>query len=101
MNVLLLFLVPLICGLLSFFVRQDNLVRILALLGSILTLIIALFSIKIFKGNADAGSLQFTASWMGSLGSSFSLKLDGLALVLCLLTAVAYPLILLSTWWTD
>jgi NADH-quinone oxidoreductase subunit M len=35
---------------------------------------------------------------MGSLGSSFSMKLDGLSKTLCLLTAIAYPIILIATW---
>jgi NADH-quinone oxidoreductase subunit M len=45
-----------------------------------------------------AASRSFHASWMGSLGSSFSLELDGLSGILTLLTAVSYPLILVATW---
>src|SRR3954466_11776460 len=101
MNVLLLFLIPLLTGLLSFLIRKDNLVRILCLLSSLGTLVIAILSVRTFNTHPDAAGLQFTTQWMGSLGSSFSIRLDGLSLILCLLTAVAYPLILLSTWWTD
>jgi NADH-quinone oxidoreductase subunit M len=101
MNVLLLFLIPLLTGLLSFLVRKDNIVRILCLLSSLFTLVIAIVSVRTFNAHPDASSLQFATQWMGSLGSSFSIRLDGLSLILCLLTAVAYPLILLSTWWTD
>jgi NADH-quinone oxidoreductase subunit M len=62
---------------------------------SFITLIAAI------AGNAmsqSAAQLSFTAPWLGSLGSSFSLKADGLAQILCLLTAVAYPIIFISTW---
>ena len=38
---------------------------------------------------------------MGNLGSSFSLKLDGLSQILTLLTAIAYPVILIATWKTN
>src|SRR5947209_4324667 len=37
---------------------------------------------------------------MGSLGSSFALKMDGLGKVLYMLTTLTYPIILLSTWKT-
>jgi NADH-quinone oxidoreductase subunit M len=35
---------------------------------------------------------------MGALNSSFSVKLDGLGQVLCLLNAVAFPVIFIATW---
>jgi NADH-quinone oxidoreductase subunit M len=95
MIVLLLFLVPLLGGLLSFFIQNDKSVRSWALLVSIATLAIAIAGNTVVK-SADA--LQFSASWMGSLGSSFSLELDGLSQMLCLLTAIAYPVILVATW---
>src|SRR6476661_8901218 len=95
MIVLLLFLVPLIGGFLSFFLKNDKTVRTWALLTSVITLLISI------AGNTFAhspGQLHFSSSWLGSLGSSFSLQLDGLSQILCLLTAVSYPLILVSTW---
>jgi NADH-quinone oxidoreductase subunit M len=95
MIVLLLFLVPLIGGLLSFFIRNDKGVRSWALLVSIITLGLSIAGNTIIKSNE---SLQFNAGWMGSLGSSFSLGLDGLSQLLCLLTAIAYPIILVATW---
>ncbi|RYY83291.1 MAG: NADH-quinone oxidoreductase subunit M, partial [Chitinophagaceae bacterium] len=44
--------------------------------------------------------IQYSAPWLGSLGSSFSLALDGLSGILTLLTGIAYPIILLATWKT-
>jgi NADH-quinone oxidoreductase subunit M len=38
---------------------------------------------------------------MGSLGSSFSVKLDGMGQVLCLLTAISFPIIFTATWRTQ
>src|SRR5215217_796668 len=97
MVVLLLFLTPLIGGLLSFFLKNDRTVRGWALLVSLATLF---FSIA---GNTfmDAeNQLNYSTAWMGNLGSSFSIKLDGLSQTLCLLTAIAYPIILIATWKT-
>ena len=98
MIVLLLFLIPLISGFLAFFMKNDRTVRNWALISSLLTLVITLAGAWWIK---TPGQLSFHADWMGSLGSSFSLKLDGMSQMLCLLTAVAYPLILISTWKSD
>jgi NADH-quinone oxidoreductase subunit M len=97
MIVLLLFLIPLIGGLLSFFIKNDKAVRGWSLLISLVVLFLSIAS-NTFSKSAD--QLNFSAPWMGSLGSSFSLKLDGLSQILTLLTAVAYPIILIATWKT-
>lgn len=98
MIVLLLFLIPLVSGLLAFFIRNDRPVRTWALVSSILTLALSVVAACV---KTNPHWLQFSAGWMGTLGSSFSLKLDGLSGILCLLTAVAYPMILLATWKSD
>jgi NADH-quinone oxidoreductase subunit M len=95
MIVLLLILIPLLSGLVSFFLRSGNTARGWALLSSLATLAVAIAGLTFAK---TPGHLNFSGSWMGSLGSSFSVQLDGMAQLLCLLTAVAYPLILLATW---
>ncbi|MFL5786864.1 MAG: NADH-quinone oxidoreductase subunit M, partial [Flavisolibacter sp.] len=93
MVVLLLILVPLIGGLLSFFLRNDRVVKSWALLISLITLFLAIAGSTFIKATS---ALEFTGSWMGSLGSSFSLKFDGLARILCLLTAISYPIIFIT-----
>jgi NADH-quinone oxidoreductase subunit M len=95
MIVLLLFLVPLIGGLLSFFLKNDRTVRSWALLVSFIALGLAIAGNGLIKVE---NALQFSASWMGTLNSTFALKLDGMAKILCLLTAIAYPIIFISTW---
>jgi len=98
MIVLLLFLLPLIGGLVSFFVKNDKAVRGWALLVSLITLALSIAGSAFVK---SADQLNFHAQWMGSLGSSFSLKLDGLSQILTLLTAISYPVILIATWKTE
>jgi NADH-quinone oxidoreductase subunit M len=95
MIVLLLFLVPLIGGLLAFFLRQDRVVRSWTMAVTLLTLALAIWGSLVPSGSDQ---LSFSTDWMGGLGSSFSLKLDGLSKLLCLLTAVTYPLIMVATW---
>lgn len=98
MIVLLLFLVPLIGGLLSFFIKNDKAIRGWSLLVSLGVLFLSIASNTFLK---SADQLNFHAQWMGNLGSSFSLKLDGLSQILTLLTAISYPVILIATWRTE
>ncbi|HEX8315558.1 MAG TPA: NADH-quinone oxidoreductase subunit M, partial [Flavisolibacter sp.] len=74
MIVLLLFLVPLIGGLLSFFLKNERTVRSWALLVSFIALGLAIAGNGLVKAD-DA--LQFSTSWMGTLNSNFALRLDG------------------------
>jgi NADH-quinone oxidoreductase subunit M len=93
----LLILIPLITGLAAFFIKNEKTVRAGVLFSAIITLVISLLGLTVFNNEQF---LQFTASWLGSFRSSFSLKLDGMGQVLCLLTAIAYPLVFVSTWRT-
>ncbi|MEI6946792.1 NADH-quinone oxidoreductase subunit M [Paraflavisolibacter sp. H34] len=98
MIVLLLILIPLIGGLVSFSLKDAQAARGWALLVSLLTLAVALWGLAMPDA---APSLRFSAGWMSTLGSSFTLELDGLSHLLCLLTAVSYPIIFIATWKTD
>lgn len=98
MIVLLLILIPLVGGLVSFFLKHDTAAKGWALLVAFLTMAVSIAGLTIAKAPEQ---LFFTAPWMGSLGSSFTIQLDGLSQTLCLLTAVAYPLIFIATWKTD
>jgi len=95
MIAVLLIAVPLFTGLAAFFFRNEKAVRSWALFSSLLTLAASLSGLTLFK---DAGHLSYQSEWMQGVGSSFSVKLDGMGQLLCLLTAVAYPVILLATW---
>ncbi len=98
MIVLLLILIPLLSGLISFFIKDNKAARGWALFSSIATLAVSIAGLTIAKTEAH---INFSASWLGSLGSSFTIKLDGMSQMLCLLTAIAYPIILMATWRTD
>jgi NADH-quinone oxidoreductase subunit M len=95
MIAVLLIVVPLLTGLAAFFFKNEKAVRSWTLFSSVVTLVLSLLGLTFFK---DAKYLAFETAWMGETGSSFSVKLDGMGQILCLLTAVSYPVILLATW---
>ena len=90
-----LILIPLATGLLTFFIKDEKTAQRFAFLATLVTLTVSLLGLTLLKTD---DYLIFNAPWMSTLGSSFALKLDGLGQVLCLLTAVAYPLTFVGTW---
>ncbi len=64
----------------------------------LLTLGVALWAASAFDASAGAAEFQLQAQlpWLPSLGISYHVGVDGIALVLILLTAVLGPLVLLS-----
>lgn len=91
----LLILIPLLAGIATFFFKEDKAAKSWALLSSVGVLVVSLLGLTLMKQEQH---LQFSAEWMGILNSSFSVKLDGMSQLLCLLNAIAYPLVILSSW---
>lgn len=92
MIALLLILIPLIAGLLSFTIKKESLAKNFALVASIGTMIVSLVAIYSTAGTS------FDTPWLTDLGSRFTLKMDGMGKMLCLLTAIAYPLIFVAVY---
>lgn len=92
-------LVPLLGGILvAGLGEQKKLARGLALLSSFLSLALALVLWKNF--NAASGALQFAEgpySWIPSLGVNYYVAVDGLGLLMVLLTAVITPMAMLAS----
>ncbi|HEV3221484.1 MAG TPA: NADH-quinone oxidoreductase subunit M [Puia sp.] len=86
--------IPLLAGLIGFSLK-DVAAKSWALFASLLTLGVSLVGICLPK---DSRQLLFNEPWMGSLNSHFAISLDGTGQILCLLTAIAFPLIFISTW---
>src|SRR4030095_4613000 len=95
MIAVLLILFPLLGGLISFFYKDDRTSRVSAVAFSLITLIVSVLGLTYFK---NSGQLEFHADWISNLNTSFSVKLDGMGQILCLLTAISYPLVFISTW---
>ena len=95
MIALLLILTPLVAGLLVFFLKQGSAAKNLALVSSIAILALAL--VAVFAPVSPV----YDASWLTNLGSRFTLKMDGMGKMLCLLTAIAYPLVFAAVYKND
>lgn len=91
----LLILIPLLAGLATFFFKNEKAVRLWALFSAIITLVISVLGLTLLK---EEKYLQHSCEWIQTIGSRFSVKLDGMGQLLCLLNAVAYPLVIFATW---
>jgi NADH-quinone oxidoreductase subunit M len=78
--------------------EKHNTIKIIAFVTS---LVIAVLSLYVyFRFVPDAAGMQFSInkSWIGSLGISYHLGIDGISLFLVLLTTFLTPLAILSSW---
>ena len=66
-----------------------------ALLAAFATAAVSLLGLTILN---KPELLQFKCNWLPGLGSTFSIRLDGMGQLLCLLTAISFPLIFIATW---
>jgi len=89
--------IPLLAGLIGFSLK-DAAAKGWSLFASLLTLIVSLAGISMPR---DSKLLSFSTEWMGGLNSRFAIGMDGMGQILCLLTALAFPIIFISTWKED
>jgi NADH-quinone oxidoreductase subunit M len=90
MILIFLILIPLVTGILGFAFKGDS-VKTLALISSIATLAVAGF----VSGHTFSQPLSFSAPWIPTLGTSFSLMADGMGAMLCLLTAIVTMVVMI------
>jgi NADH-quinone oxidoreductase subunit M len=88
---------PLLLSLALFAIRRDKLVKYVALWGSLAEFGWAVFSWVNFEHYCKC-SLQFRAGWLEEYGISLQFGMDGISLMLVMLTTFLVPLIILSTW---
>src|SRR5687768_5636691 len=91
----LLIVVPFLTGVICFFTGKEGFGRIVSMVSSLVTLVVTLL---IFSMKGDTDNLFYTTEWMPLLGSNFSVGIDGMGKILCLLTALAFPVIFVATW---
>ncbi|MES2429584.1 MAG: NADH-quinone oxidoreductase subunit M [Bacteroidota bacterium] len=91
----LLVFVPLIAGLIIFFIKKENSAKAISLFASIVTLSVSCFSLC-YADNKDLNWVPY--EWLKYIGSSFSLGLDGMGKILTLLTAIAFPVIFVASY---
>jgi NADH-quinone oxidoreductase subunit M len=89
----LFILIPLLGGAFSFFLGNGKMSRNSALISSLVVLGVSIAGLL----TKDQSLLSHQSEWLPVFGSSFSVGLDGMGQLLCLLTAIAFPLIFLAT----
>jgi len=87
---------PLLGAVISFLLKKGQQAQKWAIVSSLSTLVLTVVSL-FFRDQANYLLTQVSYIWLPSLGSSFTLSLDGISWMLCLLTAISFPLIFLST----
>jgi NADH-quinone oxidoreductase subunit M len=91
---------PLIFAVVIFFLSKDDIkrIKVMTLGGSIAVFLVSLF---LFWGyDAEVGGFQFQHKiiWIENLNTSYFVGIDGMSLLLILLTTFLTPLALLGTW---
>jgi NADH-quinone oxidoreductase subunit M len=88
---------PLLASLLVFFMKGTA-SRNLALGASVIEFILSLAAFAMYRHNPGSSLLVMDQPWVQSLGINFSVGLDGISLLLVLLTTFLVPLIILSSY---
>lgn len=94
MILLLLILVPLLSGLIGFFVGNKA-AKGWAFVTSLLTLGLAVYATC---GLCSATEITYSQNWIASLGARLSLSGTNMSLMLTLLTAIVFPVIYIAQW---
>lgn len=93
----LLIVFPFIAALLVFFTKGNN-ARNFAMTFSVVEFVISIGAFFQFKNNPDSALLSFNGAWVPSLGIRMAAGIDGLSLLMVLLTTFLVPLIILSSY---
>jgi NADH-quinone oxidoreductase subunit M len=99
MLTLLLIFFPLVAALMLLFVKGEQ-VKKIALAVAIVEFIISLVVVAQFKHN-DAIQFEFNHAWVQTLGINFHVGIDGISLLLVLLTTFLVPIIILTSFKND
>jgi NADH-quinone oxidoreductase subunit M len=104
MNILLiLLLIPLITALAILFTRRDNVIKIIALVGSVLQLFYSIWLTIFYISYRAAGIkglmlFEKSAEWFAPLHIYFRVGVDGISLAMVLLTAIVVVGGILVSW---
>jgi NADH-quinone oxidoreductase subunit M len=90
MILILLILIPLLTGILSFAIKGDG-AKALALISSMITLAVSAY----VSGANYTAPITYTHEWIPILGTQFSLAADGMSSMLCLLTGIVTMVVMI------
>jgi NADH-quinone oxidoreductase subunit M len=90
--------VPLAGAVITAFAPKGAPAKLVALLASVATLAVAVVIATQFDRGTSGFQLTETHSWISAFGVHYALGLDGLGLLLVLLTVVLVPIVLVAGW---
>ncbi|MBI4945282.1 MAG: NADH-quinone oxidoreductase subunit M [Bacteroidetes bacterium] len=99
MNTAILIGFPLVAALLILFLKSEQ-AKKFALAFSLIELILSIYALSEFKINAEP-QMMVNLAWIQTLGIHFKVAMDGISILLVLLTTVLVPLIILSSFSRD
>jgi NADH-quinone oxidoreductase subunit M len=92
----ILLLLPLVLSLVIFFLRDEKLIRMLAIAGSVIEFGVSLYGLFLYTTQCHC-QFNLNIGWIESLHANLRFGIDGISLLLVLLTTFLTPLIILST----
>ncbi|PJA14835.1 MAG: Fe-S-binding domain-containing protein, partial [Elusimicrobia bacterium CG_4_10_14_0_2_um_filter_56_8] len=94
-----LIILPIVTGLVLLAVppEKDNIIKDLALAGALWTFIVSLTLYRGFDPAQTAMQFQFTRPWLPSFGINYFLGIDGIGLLMIMLTALLMPVAVLAS----
>src|SRR4051795_6637501 len=93
-----LWAVPLVGALATAFAPKGAIAKQTALAASLVTLVVGIIAATQFDQDGSGFQLEEKHSWIKAFGVHYALGLDGLGLLLVLLTVVLVPIVLLAAW---
>jgi NADH-quinone oxidoreductase subunit M len=99
MITLLLIFFPLVAALLLLCVKGRQ-VKNIAMAAAVIELAISVFALSQFQNNSST-QFEWNTPWISSMGINFHVGIDGIAMLLVLLTTFLVPVIILSTLKTE
>jgi NADH-quinone oxidoreductase subunit M len=93
-----LWAVPLVGALVTAFAPKGAPAKLIALAVSLVTLAVGIVTATQFDRDGTGFQLTETHTWIEAFGVHYALGLDGLGLLLVLLTVVLVPIVLLAGW---
>ncbi|TQD26358.1 F(420)H(2) dehydrogenase subunit M [Methanolobus vulcani] len=94
-------LIPLIFAALALLTKTKEQARVIALAGTVIVLLLTVYMYFNFDSTIADNQFEELAQWVPSLGITYHLGVDGIAMPLILLNAIVLPLLVLFTWNDD
>lgn len=91
---------PLVFGLITLWLglRRPQVARVLGLVGALVSLVLTVFVWRQFAPESGGLQLEETHAWEPWLAIQYHVGVDGLSMLLLLLTAIVVPMALLASW---